>query len=192
MPLRLHSNVHPGQNILVLQPSPDWWIKIGDFGISKSESSRKTALPKTRSDHKPVGVEEGSTSLQTKIGTCGYLAPEVIGYFPLSDGPANHGIGSSTSAVDIWALGEICFGLLTNQPAFSSPEQLFNYVTWGHEFPLAPLQEAGTSNDCVDFIKLAMSASAARRPSASGGLSSPWLKIDGNEESMSQMSLEDR
>ncbi|KAI0177506.1 kinase-like domain-containing protein [Pestalotiopsis sp. NC0098] len=168
-----HRDLKPG-NILVLQPSPDWWVKIGDFGISKR-------------------VEEGSTCLRTTIGTRGYLAPEVIGYFPVANGPPSKDDHESyTSAVDIWSLGEICFGLLTNQPAFSSSSKLSKYVIWGHEFPLAPLQQVNTSDDCVNFIKQTMSPSAAKRPSASGGLSSPRLKTEGNEDSMSQMSLEDR
>src|ERR1700753_1655274 len=38
------------QNIFVVQHSPNWWVKIGDFGMSKR-------------------VSHNSTILQTKVGT---------------------------------------------------------------------------------------------------------------------------
>jgi serine/threonine protein kinase len=44
-----HRDLKP-QNVFVVQKSPDWWIKIGDFGISKR-------------------IGENTTSLHTEIGT---------------------------------------------------------------------------------------------------------------------------
>jgi hypothetical protein len=32
------------QNIFVKSPPPHWWVKIGDFGITKRVSNEQTAL----------------------------------------------------------------------------------------------------------------------------------------------------
>ncbi|KAF3021955.1 hypothetical protein E8E14_009683 [Neopestalotiopsis sp. 37M] len=168
-----HRDLKPS-NILVLHPSPDWWIKIGDFGISKR-------------------VEEGLTSLRTMVGTRGYLAPEVIGLFPITDDPAEQIAEESyTSAIDIWALGEICFKLIANRPAFLTPRELFNYVARGQDFPCAPLQDFKASYDCITFINLTMAASAANRPSAAEGLKSSWMNTEGGNEYNRQSRMSER
>ncbi|KAL3446883.1 kinase-like domain-containing protein [Aspergillus insuetus] len=77
-------------NILIKDGPPNnWWVKISDFGISKRV--------------------EDATGLPTTIkGTPGYLAPELIAF-------TNRGM---PYAVDIWAVGEITFQLLTkNRPS---------------------------------------------------------------------------
>src|SRR5271154_4980923 len=53
-----HRDLKP-QNIFVVRKSPDWWVKIGDFGISKH-------------------IGETTTSLHTKVGTANYMAPEIL------------------------------------------------------------------------------------------------------------------
>lgn len=55
-----HRDLKP-QNIFVVKDSPGFWVKIGDFGITKR-------------------VPHDGTSLRTEIGTLGYVAPEVLGY----------------------------------------------------------------------------------------------------------------
>jgi serine/threonine protein kinase len=135
-------------------------------------------------------VEEGSTSLKTLIGTKGYLAPEINGLYPKKDGLAEQIEKKPyTSAVDIWALGEICFKLITNRPAFPTTGELVEYVVLGHDFPRASLLEANASTDCVNFIEMMMSAEAATRPSASDGLMCGWMKTTGKTRSGSQPRL---
>uniref|UniRef100_A0A8H7N300 mitogen-activated protein kinase n=1 Tax=Bionectria ochroleuca TaxID=29856 RepID=A0A8H7N300_BIOOC len=56
-----HRDLKPA-NILVFESSPDWWVKISDFGISKR-------------------AEEEVTAFHTLVGTRGYLAPEILGFF---------------------------------------------------------------------------------------------------------------
>ena len=55
-------------NILVVQQSPSWWVKIGDFGITKRI--------------------EGDTELRTFTGTQDYQAPEFFGYVDTDDDEA--------------------------------------------------------------------------------------------------------
>ena len=78
---------------------PDWWVKIGDFGISKR-------------------AEEGLTALRTLNGTPGFLAPELLAQFGLFDDSDFDMSEEYTVAVDIWSLGEIVFRALTGTQAF--------------------------------------------------------------------------
>jgi serine/threonine protein kinase len=66
------------QNIFVVHMAPVWWVKIGDFGISKRVSNDETVL-------------------QTATGTPHYLAPEVRHY--VRDKSMKPGV--YTNAVDI-------------------------------------------------------------------------------------------
>jgi len=82
---------------------------------------------------------------------------------------------SYTVAVDIWALGEIVFRMITHSPAFSDPRDMYNYVVAGRSFPLAPLQQREASNSCCDFVELTMARAAKDRPTAQTTASHPWL-----------------
>lgn len=134
---------------------PAWWVKIGDFGITKRV--------------------EGLTLLRTEIGTMGFMAPEVLGIFCL-DEPHDLKDYSYTTAVDIWAVGEIAFRLLTGRTSFSHQRQLFDYVVRSQEFPMKPLTDTKHSADSCDFIKQAMTASPSQRLTANAALAHPWLE----------------
>lgn len=68
-----------------------WWVKLGDFGITKR-------------------IEYEQTALRTRIGTARYLAPEIEDDdFPDSD---------YTQAVDIWSLGCVIYTILALTPPF--------------------------------------------------------------------------
>lgn len=56
-----HRDMKPA-NILVLYKSPAWWVKLGDFGISKR-------------------IEGTFGTMTLDIGTCGFMAPEVLGLY---------------------------------------------------------------------------------------------------------------
>lgn len=121
-------------------------------------------------------MEDDLTALRTQIGTKGYLAPEITGLFPdTSNRSKMIERGSYTSAVDIWALGEICFKLITNRPAFSAPRDLVDYVVRGQDFPYALLYDHGVTLNCISFINLTMSALATDRPSAYEAMRYPWM-----------------
>jgi serine/threonine protein kinase len=88
---------------LVESNSPEWLVKITDFGISKR------AL-------------DGETDFRTNVGTSGYVAPEVIGCFSED----NQNISYSV-AVDIWAIGIIAFQLLLKRLPFLSHYDIICY-----------------------------------------------------------------
>lgn len=145
------------------EPSPNWWVKISDFGISKR-------------------AEEEATAYRTFVGTRGYLAPEILGIYSLAD---MNNISSSqtlddssslyTVSVDLWALGAIIYRLLTNETLFGDPRDLAKYVAAGHPFPRATASEHGASEACVEFLESIMARSPNSRPSSSEALRHPWL-----------------
>ncbi|VUC33953.1 unnamed protein product, partial [Clonostachys rosea] len=146
-------------NILVFESSPDWWVKISDFGISKR-------------------AEEEVTAFQTVVGTRGYLAPEILGLFSPED-TSNHQYGQGnnmyTVSVDLWALGAIMFRLLTNQDIFSNPSDVGRYVVMKQPFPNSSLVEKGIDDTCINFLENVMARSPADRLSAHQALNHAWL-----------------
>jgi serine/threonine protein kinase len=144
------------QDILVQSGGPDWWVKIGDFGISKR-------------------VGEGLTALRTFSGTPGFLAPEILaqhGYLDDDDFGAG---GEYTLAVDIWSLGEIAFRALTGEQPFPI-KSLKAYVKGVSPFPVEVLQAHGVSKEGCDFLNSLMAPIPEGRLTARDALSHIWIK----------------
>ncbi|KAH7163375.1 kinase-like domain-containing protein [Dactylonectria estremocensis] len=153
-----HRDLKPA-NILVSHPRPDWWVKISDFGISKRA--------------------EAGSFLRTFVGTPGYLAPELIGVFPLSEPrPSSNSRSQSayTTAVDMWALGEIAVRLLTRRSTFPESPDLFDYVVRETPFPRQVFEGQEFSSECFAFLEKAMAPSPSQRLSASEALAHSWLR----------------
>ncbi|KAH7171278.1 kinase-like domain-containing protein [Dactylonectria macrodidyma] len=153
-----HRDLKPA-NILVTNPRPDWWVKISDFGISKR-------------------AEAGSV-LRTFVGTRGYLAPELIGVFTISDrrsGSNSRSQSAYTTAVDMWALGEIAVRLLTRRSTFPESHDLFDYVVHQTPFPRQVFEGQDVSNECFAFIEKAMAPSPSQRLLAREAMAHPWLQ----------------
>ena len=97
----LHRDLKPSNIFL----SSDQHLKIGDFGIAKSQNNNNTI-----------------SMARTLVGTVIYLAPEVHGGIPYNE------------KADVWALGCILYELASLQPAFSghtfllSIMQVFNLL----------------------------------------------------------------
>lgn len=151
------------KNILVASRSPIR-VKIGDFGVSK----------------RAVG-----TSLNTRVGTEGYKAPEI-----------HFGTGSYTNAADMWSLGCLVHRILTSEIPFlrkdanSIPESGFLITSqqcdssalyrFGHSsdsvgFPPGVLNESLAGKE-LDFLKGLLQPTPARRMSAPAALKHPWLQ----------------
>ena len=115
--------------------------------------------------------------LRTLIGTEGYLAPELKGFFTADDesrDDPNH--QSYTFAVDMWSLGEILFRLLTYQAAFRNSRDLFNYVVHSRPLPVETLLLNNASEESIDFLTRVMSASPQRRLTAREAALHKWIQ----------------
>src|SRR5512140_2791818 len=136
---------------MVKEKGPNWWVKIGDFGISK----------RRRGD---------VMSLQTHLhrGTLGYAAPEALGI------GANNASTSYTSAVDIWSVGALVYKMLTNQLVFHYIGDLFMYASGQRAFP-SGLEDCNASEEARAFVKKLMASSYRDRPSAKLALEDAWI-----------------
>ena len=143
-----HRDLKP-QNIFVVRDSPSFWVKIGDFGITKR-------------------ITRDGTYLITEIGTREYLAPEVLGYI-------DEETSKYTNAVDIWSLGCVCHRLLTMLPPFSRPTALVLYCTGSASLALGTAQNEAVSQEAVQFVKQLMAAQPSERLTAEIALQSVWL-----------------
>ncbi|KAF4175439.1 hypothetical protein CNMCM8694_008179 [Aspergillus lentulus] len=143
-----HRDLKPA-NIFVVQKGPHWWVKIGDFGVSK----------RTR---------EGDSAFQTVAGTPGFWAPEV-----------NMTLGRDdiqyTQMVDIWSLGIMLHYILTGCLPFSQHHQLRKYIQDG-QLPTALLNARGVSSECKIFIQKLLVVEPTARLSAKEGLLHSWIQ----------------
>lgn len=143
------------ENILVVTSGPDWFVKIGDFGISKRR-------------------KDDATSLQTQLqrGTLGYAAPEALGFSVSSE------TTSYTSSVDVWSLGAVAYKMLTNRLVFPQIGDLFSYVKLGQGFPSEPLVDRQVSQEARAFIEKLLAADPTARPTSALALQDPWITVE--------------
>lgn len=125
-------------------------VKLADFGISK--------------------LTRENTELRTRIGTEGYIAPEVFGHLDNMRESSSY-----TSAVDMWSLGCLLYYVLTKTTPFSTFLVLQDYAKGHIAFPEAPLYEKGVSIDGRSFIQRLLRPLPETRPKASEGLLVEWI-----------------
>ncbi|KAK3384085.1 kinase-like domain-containing protein [Lasiosphaeria ovina] len=126
-----HQDLKPG-NVLLVHAGPNWWVKIGDFGISKR-------------------IE--FSSAQTRVGTEVYLAPEVKGLYTVDSEEEEE--KTFSLAVDIWSIGAITYRLIHGRDAFAEQRSLFGYVIKSSPFPF----HTALAPELADFIERTMAAS---------------------------------
>ncbi|KAK2756397.1 hypothetical protein FQN54_005289 [Arachnomyces sp. PD_36] len=141
-----HRDLKPSNILLKSCPPDEWWLKIADFGISKR-------------------IEEDLGRSTTLKGTLGYIAPELHGFTKRG----------SPYAVDIWALGEIVFEMLTKQPTFKDLGLLSNYITKPEAFPSDVLLSAQVSQLGIEFILSHMQPNPEDRITAENALLHQWI-----------------
>ncbi|KAL5312960.1 hypothetical protein ACEPPN_019386 [Leptodophora sp. 'Broadleaf-Isolate-01'] len=146
-----HRDLKPG-NIFVVQkpPASKWWVKIGDFGISKR-------------------VQGDATAFRTEIGTRGYLAPEVSGYLDTDELTSIY-----DNAVDMWSLGCVIYEMATQKLPFPEPGDLPRFCYGRLPFPEQPLA-AKLSMDGVEFVKRLIVSNPRERISAEDAHKASWL-----------------
>ncbi|KAK6339742.1 hypothetical protein TWF718_009136 [Orbilia javanica] len=141
-----HRDLKPN-NILVWTRSPRWIVKLADFGICKE------------------GVED-DTHL-TEIGTSGYVAPEVLRIFPVTE---------FSVAIDIWAVGVITVELLLHRRLFRYTSDLLSYVRGEALLDLdSSVPHINLSASCRNFIQELLAPDPTRRPKAAAILSHQWI-----------------
>ncbi|OKL64436.1 hypothetical protein UA08_00881 [Talaromyces atroroseus] len=141
-----HRDMKPSNILLKSCPPDDWWVKIADFGISKR-------------------TEEGLGLSTTVKGTLGYIAPEVYGFTERG----------SPHAVDIWAVGEIAFQMLTKKSSFKHIGILSKYVINPEIFPSQLLLDAPVTQLGVEFIVSLMNPNPDERVTAAEALQNEWM-----------------
>ncbi|KAJ5899943.1 hypothetical protein N7495_004687 [Penicillium taxi] len=145
----IHRDLKP-ENVLVKLKGPKWWVKIGDFGISKRFDENKT---------------------DTGMGTEGFRAPERLDLYPPGT-ERRH----PTYNMDIWSLGIMVFHMLFNYYPFPGIWSLISYVQTSI-FPSIP-QSSSVNPDALSFLRSLLAADASMRPSAKEALENTWLKQD--------------
>lgn len=145
-----HRDLKPG-NIFVFQKPPvaRWWVKIGDFGISKR-------------------VNHELTALYTEIGTRLYMAPEVTGDLDTDEPTSKY-----NKAVDIWSLGCVVYKVATQVVPFPSRRDLMKFCSGG-PFPEQPLLDRLTVEG-MEFVKSLLTLDPQDRLSAESALQTSWL-----------------
>lgn len=137
---------------MIKELGPNWWVKIGDFGISKR-------------------AEEGGTALRTLSGTPGFLAPEILVQMLEVEGFSTE--QAYTNQCDIWCLGEVIYRSLCGESPF--PKSLISYVKGTAKFPLHKLEECRVSKEGIEFIENLMKAIPEERFTAAKALEHAWL-----------------
>lgn len=136
----VHRDIKPA-NIFVVQKDPIWWVKIGDFSISKSTITKQT-------------------SLHTQVGTQGYQAPETLGLVATGKG------SRYSSQCDIWSFGCLVYELLVAQVPFADVGTLINYCNGRGQFPALHLTRAGATWMFTEFIQTLLQVDPQERPTA--------------------------
>ena len=139
------------QNIFVVSKSPRWWIKIGDFGISKR-------------------VREDMTRLQTRM-VGDYVAPEILNLLDEDEETSQ----DYTSAIDMWSLGCLTHWLLTRTTPFPNGKGLLKYCQGRAQFPKEKLSAQTASEETIDFVTSVMATMPSKRLTAEQALQHPWL-----------------
>jgi len=139
------------QNILVESNSPEWLVKIADFGISKR-------------------AQEGETDFRTHVGTSGYIAPEIMGFLSGNDPAVAYSV-----SIDIWAIGVITIELLFKRLPFLNVCDLANYVSGSKQLDLDGVTGVVLSNTCREFVSELLMPNPVSRPTAGFARNHPWI-----------------
>ncbi|KLU86264.1 serine/threonine protein kinase [Magnaporthiopsis poae ATCC 64411] len=147
----VHRDLKPG-NIMVASKTPEWFVKISDFGVSKRQ------------------LAEATLQYTSKWLSVNYAAPEQFGFKDIATSARK-----SPFAMDIWSLGAVAFRLLTNSVPFQLGD-LTAYVGGRQDtFPISKLQASGVSEEGIRFVVMAMRPLPESRPSASDAPGHPWF-----------------
>ncbi|OAP57702.1 hypothetical protein AYL99_08440 [Fonsecaea erecta] len=146
-----HRDLKP-QNIFVVAKAPQWWVKIGDFGISKRVASDQTAL-------------------RTQVGTELFQAPEVLGYVEEAEETSEY-----TNAVDIWSLGCVVYYMLSQVIPFAGRYALNRYCSGRGPFPADALRKREVSDEGILFVQELLNPHPSQRLAAGPASQHAWFQ----------------
>ena len=140
--INLNRDLKP-ENILLEQNKDFDQIKIIDFGTSL--------------------VYDSTKSLDEKLGTPYYIAPEVLNK-------------KYNEKCDIWSCGVITYIILSGMPPFNgqSDQEIMKKVRVG-KFSFSDPCWANVSDKGKDFITKLLTYDVDQRPSAEAALQHPWI-----------------
>ncbi|KAF4924916.1 Myosin light chain kinase A [Colletotrichum viniferum] len=152
-----HRGLKPSNLLIRTQPpGNEWWIKIGDFGISK-RPKRTISMSLAAGD------------------TIGFMAPEILGLSGITDDLAPD---IAAQKGDMWAAGETLHFMLTCAHSFGEDlEALREYSNDGRSFPNERLQGQGVSSPCVSLVQDLMCSHPKLRPDAEQSLDHIWSRM---------------
>ncbi|KAL9114967.1 MAG: hypothetical protein Q9227_001210 [Pyrenula ochraceoflavens] len=142
----VHRDLKPG-NILIQRPAPSWWVKIGDFGISRRIE------------------EEILENRWTGEGTIGYKAPEIR----FAEKTPH------TNKVDLWSLGCVVFKTLTGEVPFPDKRALDEFCHNPSTFHETLSRLKPVSVLARQFLMSLVDAEPAARLSAEVAMTAPWI-----------------
>ncbi|KAJ6013456.1 hypothetical protein N7540_008047 [Penicillium herquei] len=150
-----HCDLRP-QNIFVRSKDPEWWVKIGDFGINKR-------------------VMEGLTGLKTFNGAPTFTAPELYKAIWEPSSETQDPTSDFDPEVDIWSLGVISYYLLAGKLPFYTQHDLLAYYNKESTLPTECLYTLQSTDAAVQFLKDTLAPTPSDRITAGDALDHDWL-----------------
>jgi serine/threonine protein kinase len=134
--------------VFVVQRRPQWWVKLGDFGLSKKRID--------------------GTAYRTQAGTLQYMAPELFYFVQELDSETSE----YTSAIDLWSLGCIIYRVLTGAVPFPTLLSLRNYC---RDPSKVLLNMPPAMKETMRFVQDLLIPNPSKRPAASAALEYTWF-----------------
>jgi serine/threonine protein kinase len=144
------------QNILVKSKPPEsWWVKLGDFGLTKRAG-------------------DGGTVSSGARGTLDYMAPELHGFIK----SAKNSRSRDDKASDIWSLGVIVCRLVAKNLPFEDVADMACFVATPTSYLSGYFEACDIDIDISgkDFIQAMMMPEPKERLDAGDALLHAWLE----------------
>jgi serine/threonine protein kinase len=161
-----HLDIKP-ENVLLFKQNDPSSLKLVDFGCAKFTHDSRG---------KPLRYDQYS-------GTLFFAAPEIISQYSTAEG------GDSLKAIDMWAVGVLCFLMITgSRPFYSEVESKLRQAIYEckYEFP----EEIPLSTSAKDFVARLLVPKPKDRMNVDEALAHPW--ISNPEEHASKDSFDPR
>lgn len=106
-----------------------------------------------------------------QIGTFGYMAPEMLGFFSGNDPTVAYSV-----TVDIWAIGIMAYELLFKRHPFVNIKDMLDYVNNTQQLRMSGGPDTeGITEPCKEFVKNLLSPNPATRPAAGTASNHIWV-----------------